>query len=80
MSTMTIDVIEAQSQLSKLLALALQGNKVIISDNEEPVVQLVPVRQGAKRRIAGLHRGAMRMSNDFNVPLPDEFWQRNDIH
>ena len=80
MSTMTIDVIEAQSQLSKLLALALQGNKVIISDNEEPVVQLVPVQQDAKRRIAGLHRGAMRMSNDFNAPLPDEFWQRNDIH
>ncbi len=74
MSTMTIDVIEAQSQLSKLLALALQGNKVIISDNEEPVVQLVPVRQDAKRRIAGLHRGAMRMSNDFNATLPDEFW------
>ena len=74
MSTMTIDVIEAQSQLSKLLALALQGNKVIISDNEEPVVQLVPVRQDAKRRSAGLHRGAMRMSDDFNAPLPDEFW------
>ncbi len=74
MSTMTIDVIEAQSQLSKLLALALQGNKVIISDNEEPVVQLVPVRRDEKRRIAGLHRGAMRMSNDFNATLPDEFW------
>lgn len=74
MSTLTIDVMEAQSQLAKLLALALQGNKVIISDNEEPVVQLVPVGQDAKRRIAGLHRGAMRMSDDFNAPLPDEFW------
>ena len=80
MNTLTIDVMEAQSQLAKLLALSSQGNKVIITDNEEPVVQLAPVRQDAKRRIAGLHRGAMRMSNDFNVPLPDEFWQRNDIH
>jgi hypothetical protein len=25
-------------------------------------------------RIAGLHKGAMRMSADFNDPLPDEFW------
>ena len=25
-------------------------------------------------RTAGLHTGAMRMSADFNAPLPDEFW------
>jgi hypothetical protein len=25
-------------------------------------------------RILGLNRGAMKMSNDFDEPLPDEFW------
>lgn len=25
-------------------------------------------------RVAGLHRGNVWMSEDFNEPLPDEFW------
>jgi Protein of unknown function (DUF2281) len=25
-------------------------------------------------RILGLNRGAMKMSDDFDEPLPDEFW------
>ena len=25
-------------------------------------------------RILGLNRGAMKMSDDFDQPLPDEFW------
>jgi antitoxin (DNA-binding transcriptional repressor) of toxin-antitoxin stability system len=45
MDTVTIDVKEAEMQLSKLLALALQGNKVIITENQEPVVQLEPIRK-----------------------------------
>lgn len=74
MSTMTVDVKDAEMQLSKLLALALAGQKVVISENQESVVQLVPIRKTQKRRIAGLHRGAMRMRDDFNDPLPDDFW------
>ncbi len=27
-----------------------------------------------KKRIMGLHAGSMRMSDDFDAPLPDEFW------
>ena len=27
-----------------------------------------------KRRISGLHEGQGWMSEDFNQPLPDEFW------
>ncbi|MBI1298035.1 toxin-antitoxin (TA) system antitoxin [bacterium] len=74
MDTLTVDVKEAEMQLSKLLALALQGNTVIITENQELVVQLVPIRKQPQRRTAGLHRGAMRMSEDFNDPLPDAFW------
>ncbi len=74
MNTMTVDVKEAQTHLSRLLALAVQGNKVLISENQESVVQLVPIRKQHKRRVAGLHRGAMRMHEDFNAPLPDDFW------
>lgn len=27
-----------------------------------------------KKRVLGLNRGKYRMSDDFNNPLPDEFW------
>jgi len=29
-------------------------------------------------RIAGLHEGQVWMSDDFNDPLPDEFWLGDD--
>lgn len=74
MSTMIVDVKDAEMQLSKLLALALAGQKVVISENQESAVQLVPIRKTQKHRIAGLHRGAMRMRDDFNDPLPNDFW------
>jgi antitoxin component of MazEF toxin-antitoxin module len=31
-------------------------------------------RESRKKRIAGLNRGMISMSEDFDTPLPDEFW------
>ena len=70
----TIDVHEAQTQLLQLLALVLKGGDVVIAQDNVPLVRLVPVQSQKKRRIAGLHKGAMRMHEDFNEPLSDEFW------
>ena len=74
MPATTIDVHEAQTQLLQLLALALKGGDVVIAKDNIPLVRLVPVKPQRKRRIANLHKGAMRMHDDFNDPLPDEFW------
>jgi hypothetical protein len=30
-----------------------------------------------EKRIAGLHAGAIHTSEDFDEPLPDEFWIEN---
>lgn len=30
------------------------------------------------QRVAGLHDGQIWMSDDFNEPLPDEFWLGDD--
>lgn len=74
--TRTIDVKEAETQLSHLLALALQGDEIIIEQNGEPKVRLAPIeRQTAAQRELGGNRGWVEyMSEDFNAPLPDEFW------
>ena len=73
MTATTIDVRDAQTQLMQLLTLALKGGDVVIAKDNVPLVRLVPV-EPQKARTAGMHKGAMRMSEDFNDPLPDDFW------
>ena len=34
----------------------------------------IPMAVSVKPRISGLHRGAIWTSEDFDEPLPDEFW------
>jgi len=54
----------------------LAGYEVIITQHGKPVARLVPVQVAElrKKRVAGLNRGAISTSEDFDKPLPDEFW------
>ncbi len=74
--TRTVSVDEAQEKLQDLLAQALAGNEVIITEHGKPVARLVPVPVALpkKKRVAGLNRGTIWTSDDFDQPLPDEFW------
>lgn len=74
--TRTVSVDEAQERLQDLLAQALAGDEVVITENGKPVARLVPVPVAAanKNRVAGLNRGTIWTSDDFDQPLPDEFW------
>lgn len=69
--TTTIDVETAQTPLSELISLVMSGSEVILAEGEIPLVRLVPV---TTERIPDLHPGAMIISDDFDAPLPDEFW------
>lgn len=74
--TKTVSVSEAQSQLPGLLALTRNGDEIIIEENGEPLARLVAIEKPKqqKQRIAGLGKGTMFMSDDFDDELPDEFW------
>ena len=72
--TRTVNIDEAKNQLQDLLALASEGNEVIITDKGKPLARLVPILSSKKKRIAGLNRGSIWTSEDFDEPLPDEFW------
>ncbi len=75
MTTTTIDIHEAQTRLVELLPLVATGQNVIITQAQKPVMRLVPISNGAKQqRVAGLHLGMGWVSDDFDAPLPDEFW------
>lgn len=72
--TRTVDIQTAKNQLPKLLSLALQGNEVIITEHDKPRAKIVPVAAAAGMRTAGLHKGKIKTSKDFDAPLPDGFW------
>jgi prevent-host-death family protein len=74
MLTKTVEVHEAQSNLKKLLSMVLEGTEIVLTENDTPLARLVPLALPTKPRIAGLHPGAIWTSDDFDEPLPEEFW------
>ncbi len=59
---------EAGSQLSQLIQEALQGEDVIITQENAPDVKLVPIKLGRK---VGTAAGLVFMADDFDAPLDD---------
>ena len=67
------DVKKKLPDLKGLLSLVADGTEVVLTEDNTPIARLVPI----SKRIAGLHSGAIWMSEDFDEPLPDEFWTDN---
>ena len=74
MATQTVDILETQPRLADLLEIAANGDDVIIVAGAKPLARLVHIAPAHKKRVAGLNSGAISTSDDFDVPLPDEFW------
>lgn len=74
MLTKTIDVREAQMDLQELLSLVREGTEIVLTEGTTPLARLVPIAVSATPRVTGLHRGAIWTSEDFDEPLPEEFW------
>jgi antitoxin (DNA-binding transcriptional repressor) of toxin-antitoxin stability system len=69
----TVKVHEAKTTLSRLIALVLDGERVIIARDDVPVVELIamrPMAQGPRR--FGALRGAVYFTPDFFAPLPSD--------
>ena len=74
MSSKTVDIHDTQTSLSELVSLSLEGNEVIIAENNKPLARLVPISESNQPRIPGLNRGDIWTSDDFDEPLPEPFW------
>lgn len=66
-----VNVHEAKTQLSKLLARVALGEEVIIARAGKPVARLVPVQRPRGRRVLGGDKGKVFIADDFDGPLPD---------
>ena len=70
----TIDIQEVQKRWREWLSLVISGQEITVTQAQKPIMRLVPVQTDVKPRVAGLHAGMGWMSDDFDAPLPDEFW------
>lgn len=74
MGVKTIDLKKKKVTLDSLLEQARAGVEVLLVEGGVPVARLTPERKPARQRVAGLFKGKIWMSDDFDDPLPDEFW------
>lgn len=66
-----VNIYEAKTRLSQLVADAVSGQDVIIARAGRPVARLTRLAQPRKRRL-GLLEGRFRIPDDFNRPLPED--------
>lgn len=66
-----INVHEAKTHLSRLLAKVAEGEEVVIARAGKPIARLVPI-ESRQRRVFGQDRGLFEVPDDFDDPLPEE--------
>ena len=74
MPTKKVDIHEAQLHLVELLSLVTTGTEIILTEGSTPLARIVPLADTPMPRLSGLHPGAIWTSEDFDEPLPEEFW------
>jgi len=67
-----INIYEAKTQLSKLVDKAASGKDVIIARGGKPVARLTAIEPAKKPIRYGLLKGKVKISPDFDAPLPEE--------
>jgi prevent-host-death family protein len=64
--TETVNMHQAKSSLSRLVARALAGEEVVIARNGEPLVRLVPIPKPTREpRVPGRYKGKIWIGPDF---------------
>ena len=63
-----LDIVQAKSNLLKLLDLAIKGEEIVITKDDKPVAKISPIKRPLKR---GSAKGKIWMSDDFDQPLED---------
>lgn len=67
-----VNIHEAKTHLSRLLARVEKGEKIVIARAGEPIAELVLLRGGRRRRRFGADAGLFSVPDDFDAPLPDD--------
>lgn len=68
----TVNIHEAKTHLSRLIAEIARGEEVVIAKGGKPVARLVPFGPTGWERRFGKDAGAFEVPDDFDAPLPPE--------
>ncbi len=77
MSSKTFDIADLSDNLADLLSDIQNHVEVTLTRQGVPWARVLPLSQTQEQPVvpkAGLNRGSMVMSDDFDDPLPDSFW------
>lgn len=69
---MQVNMHEAKTHLSRLVERVEAGEEIVVNRAGKPVARLVAVRPATVSRTPGALRGRIRVSDDFDAPLPEE--------
>jgi len=67
-----VNIHQAKTTFSKLVDAVMHGEEVIIAKAGKPVVKLVPIKEMKPKRKPGALKGKIKISADFDAPLPDD--------
>jgi prevent-host-death family protein len=67
-----LNLYEAKTQLSRLVERAAAGEEIVIAKGGRPLARLVPLAQRTAPRELGFLAGRVRISPDFDAPLPED--------
>jgi antitoxin (DNA-binding transcriptional repressor) of toxin-antitoxin stability system len=70
----TVDLQQTPTNLEDLLSLIRAGTEIILTEGVTPLARVVPITSSSMPRVAGLHAGAIWVSDDFDEELPEPFW------
>lgn len=68
----TVNVHDAKSQLSKLLAQVEAGEEIVIARDGQPVAKLVRAGESKPRRRPDVLKGLVTVDDRFLAPLPED--------
>ena len=67
----TVNVHEAKTHLSRLLARVEAGERIVIARAGHPIAELTPITQVRPPRVPGMDRGRVVIHDNFDDPLPE---------
>ncbi|MCW5315668.1 toxin-antitoxin (TA) system antitoxin [Nostoc sp. KVJ3] len=77
MSPKTFNIADLSDNLADLLSDIQNHIEVTLTRQGVPWARVLPLSEPQEQPVvpkAGLNRGSMVMSDDFDEPLPDSFW------
>jgi antitoxin (DNA-binding transcriptional repressor) of toxin-antitoxin stability system len=75
MATKIIAADDMHARIPEILIMISKGDEIIIEKNSRPFAKLTAITaESDRKKIPGLNRGEIWTSENFDDPLPDEFW------